>query len=139
MKIAVTGASGALYAVRTIAALLEQGCRLDLVVTDYGHGISPEALPRIFDPYFSTKKTGSGLGLATVYSIVKKHQGHVQVESTPGRGATFTLWLPAADSDAPVPAPSPAPAVADVVHLAPGAPRSPPRPGRGRSCGGGTR
>jgi CheY-like chemotaxis protein len=93
-------------------AALAPGRYLRLAITDSGHGIPPETLPRIFDPYFSTKKTGSGLGLATVYSIVKKHQGHIQVESTPGRGATFILWLPAADPDAPDPAPSAAPAVA---------------------------
>ena len=91
---------------------LAPGRYLRLAIADSGHGIPPETLPRIFDPYFSTKKTGSGLGLATVYSIVKKHQGHIQVESTLGRGATFTLWLPAADPDAPAPAPSAAPAVA---------------------------
>jgi signal transduction histidine kinase/CheY-like chemotaxis protein len=75
---------------------LAAGRYLRLVISDQGHGIPTENLSRIFDPYFSTKKTGSGLGLATVYSIVKKHQGHIAVESPPGVGTTFTLWLPAA-------------------------------------------
>ena len=78
-------------------SVLVAGRYLRLAVADSGHGIKPEVLPRIFDPYFSTKKAGSGLGLATVYSIVKRHQGHIEVESTMGAGTTFTLWLPAAD------------------------------------------
>jgi signal transduction histidine kinase/CheY-like chemotaxis protein len=94
---------------------LAPGRYLRLAIADSGHGIPPENLPRIFDPYFSTKRAGSGLGLATVYSIVKKHQGHVQVESAPGRGATFTLWLPAADPNAAGPAPSRAPATASLL------------------------
>ncbi len=70
-------------------------------ISDTGTGIPPENLGRIFDPYFSTKKNGSGLGLATVYSIIRKHQGHIEVESEMGRGTTFQFWLPAATS-APV-------------------------------------
>jgi CheY-like chemotaxis protein len=64
-------------------------------VADTGTGIKAEHLPKIFDPYFTTKQQGSGLGLATVYSIVKKHQGHIEVESELGRGTTFDIWLPA--------------------------------------------
>ena len=59
-----------------------------------------EHLPRIFDPYFSTRRSG-GLGLATVYSIVKKHRGFVDVQSPPGTGTTFRIWLPAAEPLAP--------------------------------------
>jgi CheY-like chemotaxis protein len=60
-------------------------------------------LTRIFDPYFSTKpKAGNnGLGLATVRSIVKKHDGHIEVESQVGRGTTFRIWLPAAAHELP--------------------------------------
>ena len=54
-------------------------------------------LDKIFDPYFSTKKEGSGLGLATSYSIIKKHDGHIAVESELGAGATFHLYLPASE------------------------------------------
>ena len=71
-----------------------------LSITDPGEGIEPEHLPRIFDPYFSTRRSG-GLGLATVYSIVKKHRGFIDVQSTPGTGTTFRLWLPAAELVAP--------------------------------------
>jgi signal transduction histidine kinase/CheY-like chemotaxis protein len=80
-------------------AALAPGRYIRLTIADSGEGISPEVLPRIFDPYFSTKATGSGLGLATVYSIVKKHQGDIEVSSAPGHGTTFTAWLPAAEKD----------------------------------------
>ncbi len=64
-------------------------------IRDHGHGISPEVLRRIFDPYFTTKPGGSGLGLATAYAIVVKHGGHLSVESTPGAGTVFAIDLPA--------------------------------------------
>jgi len=64
-------------------------------VTDQGAGIKPEHLGRIFEPYFTLKQAGGGFALATVYSIVRKHKGHVEVESTVGRGAAFHVWLPA--------------------------------------------
>ena len=88
---------------------LAAGRYIRLAIADPGQGISPDILPRIFDPYFSTKKSGSGLGLATVYSIVRKHKGRIEVESTPGRGTTFTLWLPAAGTRPPQPSAPPAP------------------------------
>lgn len=72
------------------------GRYLRLTIADSGTGIRPEHLGRIFDPYFTTKQTGNGLGLATVYSIIRKHEGHVEVESELGRGTTFRIWLPAA-------------------------------------------
>jgi signal transduction histidine kinase/CheY-like chemotaxis protein len=75
---------------------LTPGSYLKISIGDNGSGIRPDHLPRIFDPYFTTKKQGSGLGLATVYSVIKKHQGHVEVESELGKGTTFHLWLPAA-------------------------------------------
>ncbi|WP_129048876.1 ATP-binding protein [Oleiharenicola lentus] len=88
---------------------LPAGSYLRLTVTDSGKGIPPEVLPRIFDPYFSTKsKAGnSGLGLATVRSIIRKHNGHIEVESQVGQGTTFRIWLPAAAQKAPVPRGSP--------------------------------
>jgi CheY-like chemotaxis protein len=54
-------------------------------------------LQKIFDPYFTTKKKGSGLGLFSCYSIIKKHDGHIAVESTPGVGTTFYIYIPASD------------------------------------------
>jgi len=74
---------------------VQPGDYVRLVVSDTGPGIPSSILPKIFDPYFTTKKQGSGLGLATVFSIVKKHRGHIDVESLPGRGASFTIRLPA--------------------------------------------
>jgi len=71
-----------------------------LAIEDTGAGIPPEHLSRIFDPYFTTKKTGSGLGLTSVHSIVTQHGGHVAVSSPPGKGACFTIHLPAASGTA---------------------------------------
>lgn len=62
---------------------------------DQGIGIAREDLPKIFDPYFTTKKEGSGLGLATSYSIIRKHDGYIEVESERGKGTTFYIYLPA--------------------------------------------
>jgi two-component system, cell cycle sensor histidine kinase and response regulator CckA len=84
---------------------LAAGRYVKLTLADSGEGISPEVLPRIFDPYFTTRKKGSGLGLATVYSIVRKHHGRIDVDSKVGRGTTFILWLPVGDvqeSETPV-------------------------------------
>jgi len=66
-------------------------------VTDQGEGIPPENLSKIFDPFFTTKKQGSGLGLTIAYSIVKKHDGYITVDSSPGQGSTFKVYLPAVD------------------------------------------
>ena len=75
---------------------LPAGFYVRLSFADTGVGITPEHLGSIFDPYFTTKPQGSGLGLATVYSIVRKHGGYIDVESKPGAGTRFTVWLPAA-------------------------------------------
>ena len=66
-----------------------------ITLQDEGIGVPEEYLPKIFDPYFSTKQEGSGLGLASVYSIIQKHEGHITVESEPGKGTTFSIYLPA--------------------------------------------
>ena len=66
-----------------------------IVVRDEGVGIPLEQQRNIFDPYFSTKKMGNGLGLSTAYSIVRKHGGEILVDSRPGEGAAFTVTLPA--------------------------------------------
>ena len=65
------------------------------VITDQGVGIAKDHLAKIFDPFFTTKSKGTGLGLATSYAIVKKHRGHLAVQSELGNGATFFIYLPA--------------------------------------------
>jgi two-component system NtrC family sensor kinase len=62
-------------------------------VRDTGSGIAPENLSRIFDLYFTTKPTGSGIGLSLVFRTIQLHDGEVDVESTPGRGTTFRVSL----------------------------------------------
>jgi len=67
---------------------------LELTVSDTGSGISPALLPKIFDPFVTTKADGNGLGLAVVYSIIQTHRGSIRANSQPGRGTTFTVSLP---------------------------------------------
>jgi len=74
---------------------LEPGNYLKLTFKDEGEGIEPRNMQYIFDPYYTTKKSGSGLGLATTYSIVHKHGGVIEVASELGKGTIFTLYLPA--------------------------------------------
>lgn len=71
------------------------GAYVRISIRDHGPGIPAEVLPRIFDPYFTTKPGGSGLGLATCYAIVLKHGGKISVNSTTGEGTEFTILLPA--------------------------------------------
>ncbi len=81
---------------------LKPGKYVELRIADNGPGIPPEILPRIFDPYFTTKKYGTGLGLAVVYSIVKRHKGYIEVNSEPGKGTEFVILLPATEEEVPV-------------------------------------
>ncbi|RLC57340.1 MAG: hypothetical protein DRI80_15125 [Chloroflexota bacterium] len=74
--------------------LTEDGC-LAVAFSDTGHGIPPEHLDRIFEPFFSTKEEGTGLGLTVSYDVVKRHGGKITVQSVMGEGTTFTVWLPA--------------------------------------------
>ncbi|MBW1671644.1 MAG: PAS domain S-box protein [Deltaproteobacteria bacterium] len=74
---------------------LAAGNYVKLSIKDQGIGIPKEFLPRIFDPYYTTKSKGHGLGLSTCYSIVNRHGGCIDVESEPGKGSTFHLYLPA--------------------------------------------
>jgi signal transduction histidine kinase len=68
---------------------------VEISISDTGHGMTPEIMARIFEPLFSTKSFGTGLGLPTVKQIVEQHGGEVAVDSTEGEGSTFIVWLPA--------------------------------------------
>jgi len=82
---------------------LAPGRYMCLDVIDHGAGIAAENLLKIFDPYFTTKPQGSGLGLTTAHAILRKHGGDLVVQSTPGKGSTFTLYLPAAENEPETP------------------------------------
>ncbi len=90
---------------------LKAGTYVKISIQDQGIGIPKEHLLKIFEPYFTTKQKGTGLGLASSYSIIKKHDGHITVESGPGAGTAFFIYLPAskeqglpkkAEKDAPL-------------------------------------
>jgi signal transduction histidine kinase/ActR/RegA family two-component response regulator len=85
-------------------------------IRDSGCGIPADVLPQIFDPYFTTKAGGTGLGLATAYAIVGKHGGHISVESTPGAGTVFMVDLPALDLPASLENPDSHAPVADPIQ-----------------------
>ena len=72
----------------------EDGRRVGIDFHDTGSPINEADLPYIFDPFFTTKKNGTGLGLSLSYDIIRRHQGEILVESAPGKGVTFTVWLP---------------------------------------------
>lgn len=79
-----------------------KGDFLKLSVRDEGVGIPESVMDNLFKPFFTTKKEGVGLGLATSLSIIKKHDGHINVLSEPGKGATFNIYLPASTAPLPV-------------------------------------
>ncbi len=86
------------------------GPHLKITLLDNGPGIAADVLPRIFEPLFTTKNFGVGLGLSMVHQIVELHGGTIDAESRPGEGAAFTIWLPR--GSAPTAAPAPATAAA---------------------------
>jgi signal transduction histidine kinase len=102
-RITVSGGTQALdaaaLAAMTFSADAEPGHFAFVQVTDTGPGMDRATLSRIFDPFFSTKVTGRGLGLAAVQGIVRSHRGALQVTSAPGRGTTFTVWFPLHTAD----------------------------------------
>lgn len=79
---------------------LQMGRYIKISIQDQGIGIPEECLHKIFEPYFTSKQKGNGLGLAITYSIIKKHDGFISVESTQGAGTTFYIYLPASKKDA---------------------------------------
>jgi PAS domain S-box-containing protein len=80
---------------------VKEGNYIKISISDHGSGIPAEYMDKIFDPYFTTKAKGSGLGLATSHSIVHKHDGYISVESAIGKGSTFYIYLPACDGQIP--------------------------------------
>jgi PAS domain S-box-containing protein len=83
---------------RDLPQSLQKGRHVEISIKDNGIGMPEEYITRIFDPYFTTKQKGSGLGLATAYSIIKNHGGIIDVKSGIGRGASFFIYLPAVDA-----------------------------------------
>ena len=77
----------------------ENGGELFISIADTGMGISDENFPKIFDPYFTTKDNGTGLGLTLVFKIIKEHQGEINVRSREGEGSVFTIALPVQQID----------------------------------------
>ena len=81
-----------------------QGLFVRLTVRDTGCGMDEATLSRIFEPFFSTKgEEGTGLGLSVVYGVMEEHNGWITVESAPGKGTSFHLWIPAMQEPAPIP------------------------------------
>ena len=81
---------------------LKPGDYIKVTVVDYGYGIQKEHTNMIFDPYFTTKEKGSGLGLAVCFSIIKFHGGYISVESETGAGTTFHFYIPISEEEVPV-------------------------------------
>ncbi|HNY12254.1 MAG TPA: ATP-binding protein [Candidatus Wallbacteria bacterium] len=78
-----------------MASGLAAGKYVAVTISDNGSGIAPENIAKIFDPYYTTKTSGTGLGLSTTYSIIKNHGGAISVDSTPGSGTAMRIYLPA--------------------------------------------
>jgi CheY-like chemotaxis protein len=93
---------------------LPEGLYSFVEVNDNGAGIAPDVLPRIFEPFYSTKFTGRGLGLSAVLGSVRGHNGTIKVDSESGKGASFLVLFPAAEQSALVPAEQPV--TAPAVH-----------------------
>jgi two-component system NtrC family sensor kinase len=83
--------------VATLADMTAGAC--SVTISDTGHGVAPENLTQLFNPFFTTKAGGTGLGLSVSYGIVKEHGGRIEVASQPGNGAVFTVTLPLSRGD----------------------------------------
>jgi two-component system, cell cycle sensor histidine kinase and response regulator CckA len=91
---------------RDSGLLLRSGRYVKVTITDRGRGIDPRSVAKIFDPYFTTKPSSTGLGLSISYSIIKKHEGLLQLEHTSPRGSIFSFYLPATDAQPSIPEPT---------------------------------
>jgi CheY-like chemotaxis protein len=92
----------------TATGAIAAGRYVRLSIVDHGPGLPPERLPGFFDPYSATKFGDDRFSLAIAYSIIKRHGGHLEVQSAPGAGTVFRMWIPASEEKAPVAAPVPA-------------------------------
>lgn len=88
----------------SLTAALPPGNYVRISIADQGRGIPGEALAHVFDPFYTTKETGTGLGLPTAYSIVKRHEGAIQIESDVNMGTTVVVYLPASSESLDLPA-----------------------------------
>jgi len=84
---------------------LEPGKYIQIKIHDNGSGISKKHIPFVFDPFYTTREEGSGLGLATSYSIIKKHEGHIEIQSIKNKGTTLIIYLPASSEKVETPIP----------------------------------
>jgi CheY-like chemotaxis protein len=112
--------NGGAVTISTANVETDQGSFVELCLTDTGVGMSDEERQQLFDPFFTTKEGGTGLGLATVYGIVDQSGGTIEVDSAPGMGSTFRIWLPRVDAKAEEPVVGPvreAPAVGTETIL----------------------
>jgi signal transduction histidine kinase len=90
----LTNAMDAMAAGGRLYLATRRGDGIQVMVTDTGDGIAPEHLPKIFDPFFSTKERGTGLGLAVSHGIIQSHGGTIRIESRKGEGTTVVIELP---------------------------------------------
>jgi two-component system sensor histidine kinase HydH len=94
---AQASSAGAVVTIKTRLAETAEGRKAEIAIIDRGSGIDPKHLENIFNPFFTTKAEGVGLGLAIVSKIVDEHGGQIMVESTPGEGSVFRVYLPVAE------------------------------------------
>jgi two-component system, cell cycle sensor histidine kinase and response regulator CckA len=99
--------NGGSVTIQTANVETAEGSVVELRLTDTGVGMSEEQRQQLFDPFFTTKEGGTGLGLATVYGIVDQSGGTIEVESAPGMGSAFRVWLPSVDAAADESGPGP--------------------------------
>ncbi len=99
-----------------VVPLEEAGTYVVLEVSDTGCGMTAEQMTRIFEPFYTTKKAGRGLGLSAMLGILRSHRGGLALVSAPGAGTTFTLYFPTCDEAALAPSPSPKPGSVDRLQ-----------------------
>jgi len=104
--------NGGSVTIETASIVTDKGSFVQLLLTDTGIGMTEEERQQLFDPFFTTKAGGTGLGLATVYGIVEQSGGAIEVDSAPGMGSSFRVWLPSVEEAAETAAVAPASAPA---------------------------